>query len=338
MPRKARRRRIRTGVGVLSAAVLFGGAGVAEAEAATLIKSDLDFVLEQIKISENHAAGGQLSGTGANQISNPLFPYGLRTVDGEMNNLLPGQKEFGAADNVFNRLVPPLFRPAEKLTFDPDGPGPAQVGDDTSYTAKKGIVEDSQPRTISNLIVDQTENNPAAVEAANQNEGSKRIDHDDRPETPNEIFLPNRAPDEGLSAPYNSWFTLFGQFFDHGLDLVTKGNSGTVFVPAQGRRPADRGRGRRGRHRGRPREPAPAQPALHGAHAGQQPARPGRHRGRQPRDARRRRERRRHPRAHEHDDLVRRPEPDLHVAPRRIRCSCASTSSTPTATPSPPAR
>ena len=172
MPRKARRRRIRTGVGVLSAAVLFGGAGVAEAEAATLIKSDLDFVLEQIKISENHAAGGQLSGTGANQISNPLFPYGLRTVDGEMNNLLPGQKEFGAADNVFNRLVPPLFRPAEKLTFDPDGPGPAQVGDDTSYTAKKGIVEDSQPRTISNLIVDQTENNPAAVKAAKQNEGS----------------------------------------------------------------------------------------------------------------------------------------------------------------------
>jgi Ca2+-binding RTX toxin-like protein len=211
--------------------VLFGGAGVAEAEAATLIRSDLDFVLEQIKISENHAAGGQLSGTGPNQISNPLFPYGLRTVDGEMNNLIPGQKEFGAADNVFERLVPPLFRPAEDLTFDPDGPGPLQVGASTSYEQKKGIVEDSQPRTISNLIVDQTENNPAAVTAAEDNEGSKRVDHDNRPETPNEIFLPNRAPDEGLSAPYNSWFTLFGQFFDHGLDLVTKGNSGTVFVP-----------------------------------------------------------------------------------------------------------
>ena len=34
----------------------------------------------------------------------------------------------------------------------------------------------------------------------------------------------------GLSAPYNSWFTLFGQFFDHGLDLTTKGG-GTVVVP-----------------------------------------------------------------------------------------------------------
>ena len=41
------------------------------------------------------------------------------------------------------------------------------------------------------------------------------------------------APDVGLSAPYNSWFTLFGQFFDHGLDLVNKGGNGTVFMPLQ---------------------------------------------------------------------------------------------------------
>ncbi len=47
------------------------------------------------------------------------------------------------------------------------------------------------------------------------------------------VELPNIAPDEGLSAPFNSWFTLFGQFFDHGLDLVAKGGSGTVFIPLQ---------------------------------------------------------------------------------------------------------
>ena len=47
------------------------------------------------------------------------------------------------------------------------------------------------------------------------------------------VHLPNIAPDEGLSAPFNSWFTLFGQFFDHGLDLVNKGGSGTVFIPLQ---------------------------------------------------------------------------------------------------------
>ncbi len=28
-------------------------------------------------------------------------------------------------------------------------------------------------------------------------------------------------------------FTFFGQFFDHGLDLVNKGGSGTVVVPLQ---------------------------------------------------------------------------------------------------------
>ena len=47
------------------------------------------------------------------------------------------------------------------------------------------------------------------------------------------VHLPNIAPDEGLSASFNSWFTLFGQFFDHGLDLVNKGGSGTVFIPLQ---------------------------------------------------------------------------------------------------------
>ena len=47
------------------------------------------------------------------------------------------------------------------------------------------------------------------------------------------VIITNTAPDEGLSAPFNSWFTLFGQFFDHGLDLVAKGGNGTVFIPLQ---------------------------------------------------------------------------------------------------------
>ena len=32
-------------------------------------------------------------------------------------------------------------------------------------------------------------------------------------------------------APFNAWMTFFGQFFDHGLDLVTKGGNGTIFIP-----------------------------------------------------------------------------------------------------------
>lgn len=39
------------------------------------------------------------------------------------------------------------------------------------------------------------------------------------------------APDVGLSAPFNSWMTLFRQFFDHGLDLVTKDGEGNVYIP-----------------------------------------------------------------------------------------------------------
>ena len=47
----------------------------------------------------------------------------------------------------------------------------------------------------------------------------------------NNLRILDVSPDEGLSAGYNSWMTLFGQFFDHGLDLVGKGGSGTVYIP-----------------------------------------------------------------------------------------------------------
>src|SRR6185295_5187273 len=45
------------------------------------------------------------------------------------------------------------------------------------------------------------------------------------------LFIPNVTTDIGLSPPYNSLFTIFGQFFDHGLDKITNGGNGTVFVP-----------------------------------------------------------------------------------------------------------
>jgi Animal haem peroxidase len=170
---------------------------------AQFIRSDLEFILEQIRIAEAHAAGGSLQDPLL--IANPTLPLGLRTVDGSYNNLVLGQSEFGAADTLFPRMTDPVFRDAE---------------DGTSYTQTSGMVVDSQPRTISNLIVDQSNNNPAAVAA----EGTG-LDDDD--------FIANVTPDVGLSAPFNSWFTLFGQFFDHGLDLVTKGGSGTVFIPLQ---------------------------------------------------------------------------------------------------------
>jgi hypothetical protein len=131
-------------------------------------------------------------------------------------------------------MLASVFRPAESMSFDPDGPGPQAVGNPTSYAQTSGFVFDSQPRTISNLIVDQTANNPAAVAAAAGVDGAGLVDGTRVDGTPFQtFFIPNQAPDVGLSAPFNSWMTFFGQFFDHGLDLVTKGGSGTVFVPLQ---------------------------------------------------------------------------------------------------------
>ncbi len=128
-------------------------------------------------------------------------------------------------------------RQAEAHTFDPDGPGPIQAGDPSDYDQTSGIVNDAQPRIISNLIVDQTISNPAAATVVANGFGElltpEGCPPGSSPRCTDTFFIPNLAPDEGLSAPFNAMFTFFGQFFDHGLDLVNKGGSGTVFVPLQ---------------------------------------------------------------------------------------------------------
>ena len=194
---------------------------------AELIKSDLEFILQQIQIAEAHAAGADLT----TLLPNIQVPFGLRTVDGTFNHLVLGQSEFGAADTVFPRLTDPIFRNDQ----DGDTFGPVT---NTNY-ANPGNVADADPRIITNLIVDQTPNNPAAVAAAGATPGAELTSSagpdrilgtaDDTPV----FFIPNIKPDTGLSAPFNPWFTFFGQFFDHGLDLVTKGGNGTVFIPLQ---------------------------------------------------------------------------------------------------------
>ena len=235
-PRVRISRRVRAALGgVLTAGILVGGAGVPQAQAADFIKGDLDFILAQIKISEQHANGVPLhtpdnpftpaDESAASLVPKPTLPYGVRTVDGKDNNLQPGQRDFGSADTAFPRSASPLWRMGEMNTlFGPPSP--------TNYDSAASVV-DSEPRKASNLIVDQTSDNPAATAAFEQNDRpGKAIETGQRPRQ-RPVFLPNKATDEGLSASYNSWFTLFGQFFDHGLDLVTKGGNGTVFVPLQ---------------------------------------------------------------------------------------------------------
>ena len=229
-------------LGLLAVLAVPGVPGVPSASAQApvgqgfnLNRSDLRFILQQIKIAENHVAEttvanapcGALLGPAADQIPDDgvgvTLPWGLRTVDGTCNNLLKDtsigldQNKFGAADQVFPREVtPPQFRPG----YAPTGPaGPP--------------VQDPEPRRISNLIVDQSPTNPAAVEVAGDDLG----DPADVELVNGSYFIPNVATDVGLSAPYNSWFTLFGQFFDHGLDLVNKGGASSVFVPLDGTDP-----------------------------------------------------------------------------------------------------
>lgn len=286
----------------------------------TYIRSDLEFILAQIKIAEQHADGTPLFGPGG-LVPTYNISAGLRTVDGSFNHLLPGQEQWGASGVQFPSLLAPQYRPADGTPFDPDGPGPAPaIPTAPNYNPSNNpnsLVFDSSLRTISNLIVDQSLANPAAIQEglerggvstptlaniaavtaiyqtfkpASDAEYQARVVYeaarvaanaldDGDPLTPpapaeataiaardvaqaahqvtvasleaaravrdvalvpygitmdgDNVNMPNTAPDGGLSAPFNSWFTLFGQFFDHGLDLVNKGGSGTVFVPLQ---------------------------------------------------------------------------------------------------------
>lgn len=409
-----------------------------------LTKHDLNFILAQIKIAEAHAAGGDLAALVAGYNGNDgfaqahLLPYGLRTVDGSYNNLLPGREKWGAADQSFPGIFTPEYMndaDGDRYDFNPAPNGPGADGimgtaDDTGvswYTNNNyanagtgsgsspgpgsGTVIDADPRIISNLIVDQTLKNPAAIAAALTHAGlsgqplmtaltqivaardaldaaiaaaeaaegtigglaaavaaaqlaltgaeaadaaaaaqaatdqaafeaadaevapamgtrdvslaayvALLADNTDNSEQAaeiaaaleaygaaeaayqlardnaeaaeatstasaaaaaaaaaalvaaqaaltgaetalaeaqavdvvvaeanaaldaalvehgvemdgNTVFLPNVSPDEGLSSPFNGWMTIFGQFFDHGLDLVAKGGNGTVYVP-----------------------------------------------------------------------------------------------------------
>ncbi|MEY4836678.1 MAG: leukotoxin, partial [Pseudomonadota bacterium] len=47
------------------------------------------------------------------------------------------------------------------------------------------------------------------------------------------LVLANVMTDLGSTAPLNGFMTIFGQFFDHGLTMIDKGGSGSVFIPLQ---------------------------------------------------------------------------------------------------------
>ncbi|MEA2780690.1 MAG: hypothetical protein QOK29_2234 [Rhodospirillaceae bacterium] len=230
----------------------------------TVNKADLEFILKQIKIAEATSVGytpavapvsilqAIMDAYGLSAADAAIAPYGLRTVDGRFNSLLPGQSDFGAADTLFPRLTTPVYRnETDGDSIDFDGPGGQPPVVQGNY-GQPGTVVDADPRIISNLIVDMSVNNPAALDAFFANplslEAFEAAHPGFTPVRPGELTdpttelevtntdlhtIPNQSPDIGLSPGFNAWMTFFGQFFDHGLDLVTKGDNGTVYVPLQ---------------------------------------------------------------------------------------------------------
>ena len=228
----------------------------------TINKGDLAYMLRQIKIAEasslayNSAPKTILQSImdeyGVTAANAAQLPAGLRTTDGTFNNLIPGQSRFGAADTLFPRLTTPVFineADGDTMPLGPPGSGAPTITN-TNYGAS-GSVADADPRIISNLIVDMSVNNPAAIDAFLNNPLSMEafVGLTGMAESAAAAWLvdptnvvaatelmktiPNQSPDIGLSPGFNSWMTYFGQFFDHGLDLVTKGSNGTVYIPLQ---------------------------------------------------------------------------------------------------------
>lgn len=288
-----------------------------------LVKHDLEFILKQIKIGEANsvAHSGAAAKPLTDLVNHHLLPYGLRTVNGSYNNLIPGKEWSGSADQVMPRLTDPVYVEGETMPANLHRPG-APAGTTQTHYQNPGDVYDSDPRVISNLISDQTIGNPATIIAALANLGhedpyaflasgtnmavyqaavdaykaseaaekalitatanvtAKEMAVARAPEGPardaaqlaldearvakaaaeaaidpaNEVkdaaytamkdalgvtmegdtvVIPNVAADLGDTAPFNGFFTLFGQFFDHGLDLVSKGDNGTVYIPLQ---------------------------------------------------------------------------------------------------------
>jgi Ca2+-binding RTX toxin-like protein len=152
-----------------------------------LVKHDLEFIMKQIKVAEAHSqAIAQVQGADSisqigdalrDLIESPLLPTGLRTVDGSYNNIVPGREKWGASGEPFMQLTQPNWvnDNDDVIVFGAGSPGQVtftdgNYGEHGAPTDPQGLtggtLVDADPRIISNLIVDQTLANPAAIAAA----------------------------------------------------------------------------------------------------------------------------------------------------------------------------
>ena len=205
--------RVKLGVAFLAAFAVAGAASgtpleelAQERHTFVYTSADISRILSDIKISERHAAGEELQDI----LPNASSTRGLRTIDGYQNNVtgIDDRDSWGAADLSFPTLTDQAFRIAG--VGDVDGPfGPAMEMQ-TSYDSP-GSVFDPEPRIISQLITNQTSQNPSAVEVFAGGEGGSMatIATNAAGLADGDVAyaFPNAAPDEGLSASINSFIT-----------------------------------------------------------------------------------------------------------------------------------
>ncbi|NOU03344.1 MAG: hypothetical protein HOO94_06830, partial [Novosphingobium sp.] len=218
-----------------------------------LARIDLSYILRQVQIGTNYT-----------QLFGALDPAGVREVDGANNNLVGSYDQFGnytpganplgdmtTADTDFLQLshtntpgsptqgttyhtVNANFDPA---AFDPMNPA----------TWHGSVNVDASPRLITNLIASSVSDelspiyNPAAVAARDANaegagDGTNPGGYD--VSVGNTVYPQTGTTtgafigDQGVlgGATFNEFFVAFGQFFDHGLDFISKGG-GFVAIP-----------------------------------------------------------------------------------------------------------
>ncbi len=181
-----------------------------------LNQTDIDFILAQLKLPGNDPRNA------ASGLGTVLDPSGIRDVGGVGNNV--GNPGWGAVDQAFARLTTAGWTNAQGTlsnTFQPNF-------NPTSYQTRDVNLWDSTPRTISNLVANQSSAALAAIGYVTPEEQRLAV-LDDPMTTPGGRVSPLTGNMNPL--PYSGFMTLFGQFFDHGLDFVHKGSDGVVMVP-----------------------------------------------------------------------------------------------------------
>lgn len=214
---------------------------------------DLSYILRQVRI-----------GTDYNQLFGALDPAGVREVDGANNNLVgafdqygnytPGANPLGGsttADTDFLRMTHTNTpgSPTQGTTYNTVNANfdPAAFDPMNPATWHGSVNVDASPRLITNLISSSITDplsplyNEAAIFARDANaggagDGTNPGGYD--VDVGNTVFPQTGTTtgafigDQGVlgGATFNEFFVAFGQFFDHGLDFISKGG-GFVAIP-----------------------------------------------------------------------------------------------------------